>query len=177
MKRGLCRGCYYKWWYKSNPDKVDAHRQRTYAKQRLVPLDLECAQCGATFTVTFGRYANRARFCSDRCADKARGVTPRRKAHDRHMQHTRRAAKASTDLTVAMIEALLAKAKRCPLCKVKLNGKWPEPDAPQLDHIVPINAGGSHTYSNVRVICADCNLRRPNNGSDYAGQLGLGSSR
>lgn len=34
------------------------------------------------------------------------------------------------------------------------------------DHIHPLNMGGKHTASNVRIICATCNLRRPKDGRD-----------
>jgi len=40
------------------------------------------------------------------------------------------------------------------------------PAAKHVDHIKPLCIGGLHTRDNVRVICQDCNLRRPRNGSD-----------
>lgn len=44
-------------------------------------------------------------------------------------------------------------------------------DAPELDHIVPIAAGGSHTYSNVACACKKCNIKKS---SKPLGQLNLG---
>jgi hypothetical protein len=42
------------------------------------------------------------------------------------------------------------------------------PHRKHIDHIIPITIGGTHTHGNVRVICATCNLTRPNDGSDLA---------
>lgn len=47
------------------------------------------------------------------------------------------------------------------------------PNSKELDHIVPLNVGGTHTIGNVRIICRRCNTGRPLDGSDYAGQLSL----
>jgi hypothetical protein len=47
------------------------------------------------------------------------------------------------------------------------------PNSKHLDHILPRNQGGTHTLGNGRIICASCNMRRPKDGSDFAGQLTL----
>jgi 5-methylcytosine-specific restriction endonuclease McrA len=47
------------------------------------------------------------------------------------------------------------------------------PNSKELDHIVPLGVGGTHTVGNVRIICRDCNLRRPKDGSDYVGPIAL----
>jgi 5-methylcytosine-specific restriction endonuclease McrA len=31
------------------------------------------------------------------------------------------------------------------------------PKAPEIDHVVPMVRGGSHTYENVRCVCKSCN--------------------
>lgn len=43
----------------------------------------------------------------------------------------------------------------------------------ELDHIVPINVGGTYTIGNVRIICRQCNQQRPKDGSDYTGPVTL----
>jgi hypothetical protein len=62
------------------------------------------------------------------------------------------------------------KAKRCPLCSVKLEDAPFLPASKELDHIIPINVGGTHTIGNVRIICRLCNQKRPKDGSDFVGQ-------
>lgn len=63
---------------------------------------------------------------------------------------------------------------RCHLCGCKapkrLRGTY-EPDAPELDHVVPLAAGGTHTWGNVKCACRRCNGAK----SDRPmGQLGFG---
>jgi len=65
------------------------------------------------------------------------------------------------------------RTRKCPLCSVGLTGKLNLPNSKHLDHIVPLNQGGTHTHGNVRIICASCNLRRPKDGSDFIGQVTL----
>ena len=43
----------------------------------------------------------------------------------------------------------------CYLCRVKLK-IWEF----TLDHVVPLSKGGAHNYSNVRVCCLPCNLKK-----------------
>lgn len=62
---------------------------------------------------------------------------------------------------------------RMPGCGVIMTNKPGRPNSKHLDHILPRNQGGTHTHGNVRIICAACNLRRPKDGSDFAGQLTL----
>lgn len=66
-----------------------------------------------------------------------------------------------------------AKAKRCPLCEVRLVNEPYLPASKELDHIVPLNVGGTHTLGNVRIICRTCNIGRPKDGSDYTGPVTL----
>lgn len=62
---------------------------------------------------------------------------------------------------------------RCQLCGVRtpkrLLGRQ-VPRAPELDHIVPMNAvsRGPHTYSNTQLACRACNVKK---GARPLGQL------
>lgn len=46
-----------------------------------------------------------------------------------------------------------------------------EMDAPEVDHIIPLAAGGSHTYSNVACACKRCNIKKS---TKPLGQLNFG---
>lgn len=65
------------------------------------------------------------------------------------------------------------RARTCPLCRVRLTARPNLPNSKHLDHIIPVAVGGTHTHGNVRIICADCNVRRPKDGSDYSGPVTL----
>ena len=65
------------------------------------------------------------------------------------------------------------RARKCPLCDVRMTSKPHLPNSKELDHILPVNQGGTHTHGNVRIICRKCNQSRPKDGSDYTGMLTL----
>lgn len=52
---------------------------------------------------------------------------------------------------------------KCQLCRRTLKPSdrgTVKPVAPELDHIIPIAAGGSHTWGNVQLACRECNQRK-----------------
>lgn len=97
----------------------------------------------------------------------------RERARLRIKTHRRKDWSRLTDITPEYEMALRAKAKRCPLCEVKLTDEPYLPNSKELDHIVPRNVGGTHTIGNVRMICRHCNITRPWDGSDYTGPVTL----
>lgn len=63
---------------------------------------------------------------------------------------------------------------RCHICGCKTHkGKRGtcDPKAPELDHVVTLSEGGSHTWGNVACSCRACNASK---GARSMGQLGLG---
>jgi hypothetical protein len=74
-------------------------------------------------------------------------------------------------MTSAIQAAMRSAADKCPLCLCVLTDNPGTSMSKELDHIIPLNVGGTHTVANVRVICRGCNLRRPRDGSDYAGPV------
>lgn len=143
-----------------------------------------CAHCSTSFTSIKG-HGRWTECCSVQCAAGRRKVLmpphdpeARRKklqARYRARNHERRARKrAAFDKVTPDFEQILReKARRCPLCGVRLIGEPFQHASKELDHMVPLNAGGTHTIGNVRIICRLCNLRRPDDGSDYTGPVTL----
>jgi len=43
----------------------------------------------------------------------------------------------------------------------------PHPDAPELDHIVPLSKGGTHTWGNVTLLCRACNQSKSDEMPDW----------
>lgn len=162
------------------PGQATCRKCRAAAARR----DACCAYCLEAFESrrrSDGRWTS---CCSKSCAQLYRvtgtpglvvGRDPEKlKANYRAKNHRRRTKmRMSSDVTPAYERSLRAKAKKCPLCWVKLTDIPGQPASKELDHIVPINVGGTHTVGNVRIICRKCNGRRPYDGSDFTGQLTL----
>lgn len=113
----------------------------------------KCKECGEQFTSEYGN--KRRYFCSDECGDRHNG---------RVAKSVRRVRMRGDD--GRMIESidpffiLERDGWRCYLCGVKtpkrLRGTC-EPNAPEVDHVVPVARGGSHTEDNLRCCCRRCN--------------------
>lgn len=93
------------------------------------------------------------------------------KAAQRNRDHMRRAS--MSDITARQELEMRQRTRKCQLCGTWMTSKPNLPNSKHLDHILPINQGGTHTHGNVRIICAHCNLSRPWDGSDYVGPLTL----
>lgn len=65
------------------------------------------------------------------------------------------------DITLVFIKC----GWRCTYCNTEtpeyLRGKFVD-NAPELDHIIPLSRGGSHSYENVTLSCRLCNLKKGN---------------
>lgn len=155
---------------------------RKHANPVATPRPVECAFCLASFTAK-RRGQTWTACCSKSCGQKLRAVREgrvlggdpeKRRANDHAKGYRRRARlRFDTDVTAAHVRMLRAKQKRCPLCTVKLIDAPYQPASKELDHIIPVNIGGTHTIGNVRIICRLCNSKRPYDGSDFVGQLTL----
>lgn len=51
---------------------------------------------------------------------------------------------------------------RCQLCGKRCDKTWTpgNPNAPELDHIIPLSKGGDHAWHNVQCACSECNGRK-----------------
>lgn len=125
-----------------------------------------CKCCGEQFTPGYGD--KRSSFCGVKCARKWGGLggsdKPRKRARKYGVAYE----------AVNRIRVFTRDGWRCQICGVKtpraLMGKL-KPNAPELDHRVPISKGGPHTYANVQCACRSCNIAKGNRSE--AGQLPL----
>lgn len=129
------------------------------------PADRECRECKAPF-----RQGRRWQMhCSTECETSSL----------KRMQRTnklRRKVRTKGLLAESIDPLLVFERDRwiCHLCGVKTDQKlrgFPVPLAPELDHIVSLAEGGSHTWGNVACACRACNGAK---GARSKGQLGLG---
>lgn len=175
---------------------LPAGERRCHSCRRSAWEQRQCSVCGQVFATTSQR---RRDTCSEQCACAARvaatpvrewGVCQRcgrntRPGRDLCHRHTprpggrspsrriRKEALRHTDVTAEYVERLVAASRNCPLCGVVMVAESHRPDSKEVDHIVPLNVGGTHTVGNLRVICGRCNRRRPKDGSDYEGPVTL----
>jgi hypothetical protein len=156
FRNGRCEGC-------SDPIHANA-RLCAFCSQSPSRIGYStCVICTNLF-VTKGSQARKT--CGrPECQRKYRDVRVRNR------EHMRRAT--VSDITPEQEMAMRKRTRKCQLCGVYMTSKPGLPNSKHLDHILPISQGGTHTHGNVRIICRDCNLRRPKDGSDFTGQLTL----
>lgn len=142
-----------------------SRRERTYCgaacepstprpRVSVAPEQKECRACGKTYRPTFtgGRPSE---FCGEACRRQVERRT-------RRVDKLRRKA-AKRAVTVESVDPLEVFARdrwRCKLCGIKTpkskRGTY-EPNAPELDHIIPLARGGEHSYRNTQCACRRCN--------------------
>lgn len=118
-----------------------------------------CAVCGATFATKQGN----AKWCSDACKRRAPEVRDQR----RHAKHARKARLRGGGVEVVYRTRVFERdGWRCQLCGrlVARARVVPHPLAPTLDHIVPLAAGGEHSYRNVQLAHFICNRTKSDRG-------------
>lgn len=163
-KRRACSRC---------GDPLPKYKQRLCLVCRLPVMPIrvvDCVVCRRKF-VAHGVGVNMAVTCSAACRTEMKAAKGR---HKRRIRDGIVAATAS-DVTPGQEAEMRRRVRRCPMtgCGVWMTSKPGLPNSKHLDHILPINQGGTHTHGNVRIICATCNVRRPKDGSDYIGPLTL----
>ena len=120
-----------------------------------------CCGCAQTYQPV-GR---QRLFCSPRCARKnARRIEKGiRRARTRRVPYD----------AVSPVKVFIRDHWTCQLCGArtpKQHKGLMVPNAPELDHIIPLSLGGEHTYANVQCACRQCNGLK---GNKVIGQLRL----
>ena len=163
-KRKLCVGCGKVHGRASPYCTVDCKSQN--AKTYYAPITHSvCRNCG----VSFDRRSTGATrwMCSEVCANDA-AATVKRKNRKARRALERGAVRAES---VDPLEVFERDNWRCGICKRKTHkakrGTYHQL-APELDHIVALANGGSHTWENVQCSCRECNGRK---GARNYGQL------
>jgi hypothetical protein len=128
---------------------MDKERRR----DNYVPKVRACKICGIQFKTSFKKDRNLC--CSLKCSDINRAL-----GHSMR-NHTRRVRVLGKYHEPISFMAVFNRDKgKCKVCKVKLtmSNRGDICDvAPELDHIIPIAHGGTHTLNNVQLLCRKCN--------------------
>ena len=131
-----------------------------------------CHVCGETYA----RLRAWQRTCSRDCEAKQveRVIAAARKCKKAQKAKRRAIKKGALAESIDPIKVFERDKWRCHICGKKtrkeLRGSS-HADAPELEHIVSLADGGSHTWGNVACSCRACNCKK---GSASFGQLGLG---
>lgn len=129
------------------------------------PAQKECKTCRAVFCPEF-RMGPSAAFCSEDCRKQAA------QSYKRASKIKRKAALRGARVeTVDPFKVFDRDGWHCQLCGVQTprakRGTY-EPDAPELDHIIPLSKGGEHSYRNTQCACRRCNGEK---GDSIKGQM------
>lgn len=111
-----------------------------------------CVRCGASFIRRAGWMGAH---CSLRCSRATR------KRNRKHIHRTR--SKQGERITLRGLGE--RDGWRCHLCHRRVSTKPGNTNrSPSVDHLIPISAGGSHTWQNVALAHRECNSRRCDTG-------------
>jgi 5-methylcytosine-specific restriction endonuclease McrA len=137
-------------------------------KHRAASLTVKCKHCLDVFSPLYG-YGH-LRVCVP-CA------TVRRQSTKRTHRLARKAMERAA--TVENVNPMLVFDRdswRCRLCGIPTpqakRGTY-EPNAPELDHVVPLAKGGEHSYRNTQCACRRCNALKSDR-LGFAGAKGEG---
>ena len=154
------------WWEKNS---------LTYGHKKKV-VRLSCSMCESSFLYIMGS-GLAPKYC-DPCKktkikESKKNTRKKWRAKFGNNGNYRQRAKRANAIyqSIKPIEVFERDNWRCHICHIKtpkeLRGTF-EPNAPELDHIVTLAEGGSHTYGNVACACRACNGKK---GAKSLGQL------
>lgn len=155
--------------YRSKPGQQETINKLSREKSQRLHTDRinVCRICGAMFHPEYGKHSWRET-CSVACSEEQGRITRRKKVS------VYKARKKSTVVELFDPFDVFARDKwRCQLCGKKLKKEHrgtKRPDAPELDHIIPISKGGEHSKRNTQCTCRKCNIEK---GARERGQLRL----
>lgn len=129
-------------------------KAREREEKKHVSRIVTCRECGQEYRSAYG--SKRSAYCSDGCM---------RRATRRASKLVRKARQRSTSAvdSINPIDIFERDGWCCYICRRKtprgLRGTT-LPTAPELDHIVPLAKGGTHTPDNVACCCRACNAAK-----------------
>lgn len=140
----------------SDPVRVRAQsKARAESRWRKRGLVTVCKVCDRPFCPLRHKQALAMKTCSPECSDiNARRM---RVAKEKVRKHRKRGVEAQP---VDAFRVFDRDAWRCQLCGLKTDRTkrgTAHPKAPELDHILPLAVGGTHSYANTQCCCRKCN--------------------
>lgn len=144
-----------------------------YGRHPSSPFD--CIICGTRVVPGQGGHHWLAhRYCSPKCRRRASRVRQKERGHARMARDRRRALKKGAFVAnVSSVEIFKRDGWRCKLCGGRLHRRRrvPHPQAPTVDHIIPLAAGGTHESANCQAAHFLCNSIKGNRAAPSGDQL------
>lgn len=156
------RGKHLKDWC-SKRCLADIQKAKRLSRKPPVRVEHRCVVCGSVY------FSNRSqsKLCSLPCTRKFYKRRLRLSFGDpsKYRSHVQRAKRAGVQYeNVSRIVVFKGDHWTCYICGKatprELIRDFRHPDAPTLDHIIPLSKGGAHLYTNTRCACRDCNSRK-----------------
>lgn len=148
-KRTICKECCEA---QERKQASRSARATAEAKHRQDAKVVVCGECDCSFCPLYG--SSQATLCApcrefrDRAGKAAQRIL--RKARER-------AAKVESVNPYRVFERDGWLCRLCGVATPKDKRGTYEPDAPELDHVVPLARGGEHSYANTQCACRRCN--------------------
>ena len=147
-----------------------AQRERDSAQSGRDFSPRKCKACGMSFATEYGD--KRKEFCSKLCAKRYAKRLVRKIIGNNNRRRARHHGVEYESIPVKRV--FERDGWRCQICGRKtpkrLRGTI-KPNAPELDHRIPMAMGGGHVWGNVQCACRECNQRKGGTASN--GQLPL----
>lgn len=144
-------------------ERSERNRNKYCTKCKNIKVKRNCVSCNTEFDAEIYR---QTKFCSDKCRnkdsirkkkifDEANGKFLSRKEIFSLEKYKCKNCDCTTDKTFGYIKGTLI----------------PKPTSPTIDHIIPLNHGGTHTLRNVQLLCYKCNHKKQDGYLDLGEQL------
>lgn len=163
-RKARCRDCLNasnRAWRDANPEKM---RAATAAWRAANPERYAAAKAEWERRNRVRRAAYRAKTADARASALAAWKAANREKV-REYQRRRRAAGYGLPAQTLDLDALWqSSGGTCGICAGPIDRrlKWPHPDSPSIDHILPLSMGGAHEQENAQWAHLACNLRKGN---------------
>ena len=159
--KAVCPGCNSVFIRRTAKSKYCNHACSVKHKRQLSRKIRTCQGCGQEFWNPNRR--GQVTFCSRGCYFKAIGShVASERERNRWMNTRAKQAGIMPYETIDRQKVYERDSWRCQLCgkRIPKDKCHPHPLSPSIDHIIPFEAGGSHTYDNVQAAHFRCNSKR-----------------
>jgi HNH endonuclease len=142
--------------YEANKGKWNENKREKHRERNSITLqELKCVACGEHFFAYAGPKRQRA-YCTLRC-----GTRWAKKSSGTHIQRARRFGVSYEP--IKKIAVFIRDHWRCQICGIETPQQYMgsiQPNAPELDHRIPMSKGGGHVWGNVQCTCRSCNGKK-----------------